>query len=151
MDFDPIRHGDFDTSQPLEPDLKAAQDAMRAADHLVFVWPLWLGTMPALLKGFLERTFEPGFAIDDFSGRSGWPKKLLKGKSARIVMTMGMPGLVYRLWFGAHALKVLKRNILGFCGVGPIRTSIHGMVEAVGDAKRKRWLEEMEALGREAR
>ena len=61
---------------------------------------------------------------------------------------MGMPGFVYRWWFGAHALKMLKRNILGFMGVGPVRSTIYGYVEGVGAERRKKWLQDMERLGR---
>ncbi len=57
----------------------------------------------------------------------GMPKKLLAGKSACVVITMGMPAFIYRWYFGAHGLKNLKRNILGFCGVGPIKDTLIGM------------------------
>jgi putative NADPH-quinone reductase len=123
---------------------------MGAADHIVIVFPLWLGTLPAILKGFLERIMQPGFA---FSGAldKGAFKQLLTGKSARVVMTMGMPGFVYRWYFGAHALKMLRRNILQFVGVRPVRSTIHGSVEGVSDAKRRKWLAQMEEMGRKAR
>jgi putative NADPH-quinone reductase len=150
MIFDPILHEGFSSSQALEPDLQAAQAAIGAADHIVIVFPLWFGTLPAILKGFLERIMQPGFA---FSGAldKGDFKQLLAGKSARVVMTMGMPGFVYRWYFGAHALKMLRRNILQFLGIRPVRSTIHGMVEGVSEAKRRKWLEEMEELGRKAR
>lgn len=147
MSFDPILHQGFSKPQPLEPDLKAAQDAIGAADHLVLVFPLWFGTLPALLKGFIERVFQPGFAIEG-SIKDGSYRARLKGKSARIIMTMGMPGIIYRWYYGAHALKMLKRNILGFVGFSPVRSTIHGMVEAVGNDVRAKWLADAEAMGR---
>ena len=73
-----------------------------------------------LLKAFLEQALRPGFAFDE---SSRMPRKLLKGRSARIVVTMGMPAFVYRWYFGAHGLRSLERNILGFCGIRPIRAS----------------------------
>ena len=76
---------------------------------------------------------------------------MFKGKSAHVIMTMGMPGLIYRWYYGAHALKLLKRNILHFIGIKPVRSTIYGMIEAVGDDKRKQWLREVEALGHQAR
>ena len=79
-----------------------------------------------------------------------WTKRL-KGKTARIIVTMGMPALVYRWYFGAHSLKSLERNILGFSGIGPIKESLFGMVEGVGDAKRQKWLTKMRSLGSLAR
>jgi putative NADPH-quinone reductase len=130
------------------PEIQIAQEAIRWAEHLVIVYPLWLGTMPALLKGFLEQAFRPGFAFDT-KPKGLWYRRL-KGRSARIVVTMGMPALVYRWYFGAHSLKSLERNILGFCGIRPIRESLFGMVEAAGDAKRRQWLATMRTHGRRA-
>jgi NAD(P)H dehydrogenase (quinone) len=147
MAFDPVLHEGFAQVQPLEPDLEAAHDAMFAADHLVLIFPLWLGTLPAILKGFLERVLQPDLVEPAKQGKF---VKLLKGKSARVIVTMGMPGIIYRWWFGAHAVKMLKRNILGFIGVSPVRTVIYGNVEGVGSEGRKRWLEETEAAGRRA-
>ena len=134
----------------LYPDsIRNAQDAIRWAGHLVILYPLWLGSMPALLKAFLEQVMRPGLAFSQVESGTSW-KKLLTGKSARIVVTMGMPALVYRWYFGAHSLKSLERNILGFVGIGPIRETLIGMVEDCGAGKRERWLTKMRALGRAA-
>ena len=125
-----------------------AQRTCLEADHFVIIYPLWLGTMPALLKGFLEQALRPGVVMSE---GEGFPKALLKGKSARIVVTMGMPALAYRYYFMAHSLKNLQRNILGFAGIKPIRSTLFGMVEQASDAKRQAWLDKMRTLGREAR
>ncbi len=131
--------------QPAVGDIATAQVAIAQANHLLIIYPLWLGSMPALLKAFLEQVFRPGFAFDTAQEGTLW-KKRLKGKSCRIVVTMGMPALVYRWFFGAHSLKSLERNILGFCGIGPIRETLIGSVE--GDAgKRANWLQKLEQLG----
>jgi putative NADPH-quinone reductase len=140
---------DWATGQP-PPDIRAAQEAIAWAGHIVIVYPLWLGTMPALLKAFLEQTARPGFAVAPGSGPKGW-RKLLAGRSARVVVTMGIPALVYRWWFGAHSLKSLERNILNFVGIRPVRESLFGMVEQASDATRARWLEKMQALGARGR
>jgi putative NADPH-quinone reductase len=157
MNFDPILRGGYRWLQPLEPDLAAAHDALLACDHMVFVFPLWCGDMPALMKGFIERVLQPDLLAIQAAGRktnvdqarAEW--KIFKGKSARMIMTMGMPGWFYRWYFGAHALKLFKRNILKFTGVHPVRSTIYGMIEAVGDDKRRQWLREVEALGHQAR
>ena len=101
--------------------------------------------MPALLKGFLEQLFRPRFTSG--TGETGKPAKAFKGKSARIVVTMGMPAFFYRWFYGAHTLKSLKRNILGFCGFGPVRENLFGMIENVDEAKRRKWLGEIYDLG----
>lgn len=145
MAFDPILRGGYRTLQPLEPALAVARTAIQAADHLVLIFPLWLGTLPAIFKGFLERVIQPDIFEPAKTGKFATP---WKGKSARVVITMGMPGFVYRWYYGAHALKMLKRNILGFVGIAPIRSTIHGMIEGVTPERRARWLADMEALGR---
>lgn len=122
--------------------IRRAQEAIAAAGHLVIVFPLWLGDMPALLKGFLEQVMRPGFAMGPRF------RKLLKGRSARIVVTMGMPGLFYRLVYRAHSVKSLQRNILAFCGVAPVRTTVIGTIES--RRGRTRALAAMAALGRRA-
>ena len=107
--------------------------------------------MPALLKAFLEQALQPGFATakPEEAGRM-W-KKLLTGKTARIVVTMGMPVFIYRWYFRAHGLKNLKRSILGLCGIGPIRETLIGMIEASDNTAREKWLVKMRALGGEGR
>lgn len=128
-----------------EPPPPAIADAQRA-EHLVILYPLWLGTMPGLLKLFLEQVLRPAFAFDYRA--KGLPKKRLTGRSARIVVTMGMPALAYRLFYGAHSLRSLKRNILHFVGIKPVAATLIGGVEALGEAGRTRWLAKLEALGR---
>ena len=146
LDFRLLRTKDeWDNGTPAES-IRHAQEVIAKADHLLIVYPLWLGSMPAILKAFFEQVFRPGFAIAKSGSGKSW-KKLLSGKSARIVVTMGMPGFVYRWYFRAHSVKSLKRNVLGFCGIGPIRQSIIGMVETPDGAPRKKWLAEMRKLG----
>jgi putative NADPH-quinone reductase len=134
---------DFEKGMP-PPDIAEAQEAIRWADHLVIVYPLWLGMMPALLKGFFEQVFRPGFSHS--TGERGW-QSLLKRRSARIVVTMGMPALVYRWYFGAHGLKSLERSILAFVGIKPIRETLLGMIGSASDKTRAAWLEKLRTLG----
>ena len=129
--------------------LQEAQQAIAWAEHLVIFFPLWLGDMPALLKGFLEQVARPGFAFTA-EGSNPFGRKGLKGRSARLVVTMGMPALVYRFYFRAHSVKSLERNILGFVGIAPVNETLIGMVDALDDKTRQRWFAKMRALGREA-
>jgi putative NADPH-quinone reductase len=146
LDFPFLRtKEEFEKGAP--PDsITQAQDAIAWADHLVIIYPLWLGSMPALLEAFFEQLFRPGFAFEyDESGH--FPKKRLTGKSARIVVTMGMPAAIYRWFFLAHGLKNLQRNILGFSGIGPIRSTLIGSIEGMSEKQRMGWLDEMRGLG----
>jgi len=139
------------TERPLPVTLEDAARAIKDADHLVFVFPLWLGAMPALLKAFLEQVMRPGvaFAYPE-AGRNGFARTLLKGRSARIVVTMGMPAFFYRFWYLGHGIAGMRRNILNFVGISPVRETLFGMVEGVSDAKRRKWISVMHALGKRA-
>jgi len=128
-------------------DIAAAQASLAWASHVLLVYPLWLGSMPALLKGFLEQVLRPHYAFGN-DGRG--PERLLRGRSARIVVTMGMPAPVYRWFFRAHSLKSLERNILRFVGIRPVRASVVGNVEGSA-ARRQRWLQRMRDLGARGR
>jgi len=134
---------DFETGA-LPPSLVQPQEDMRWAEHWVFLFPLWHGTMPALLKGFLEHVFRPGFAME--YKKQGFPKRLLGGRSARIVVTMGMPVLLYRWYFGAYGVRSFERSMLSFAGIKPIRESLYGLTFS-DEKKRTRWIEEMRKHG----
>jgi len=121
-----------------------AQQAILWADHIVFVYPLWMGDMPALLKAWIEQVFRPGFAFND--PHQGIPEKLLRGRSARIVVTMGMPGWFYRLFYRAHSVRSFRRNVLRFTGIRPVRLSLVGLVEG-SEKNRQRWLDRIQQLG----
>lgn len=134
--------------QPAGGVIKDCQNMIAGANHLVIIYPLWLGAMPAALKAFLEQVFRPGFAINT-GKRTMWPGRL-QGKSARVIVTMGMPGWLYRWYFGAYTLKSLERNILRFSGIAPVHSTILGNVEGHTAAKRQQWLNDAAALGRRA-
>jgi putative NADPH-quinone reductase len=147
LDFPPLRSAAQWESEAPPAGIAEAQQTIVWAEHLLVVFPLWLGDMPALLKAFFEQALRPGFAIGKAQPGRMW-KKLLKGRSARIVVTMGMPAFFYRLYYRAHSVKSLKRNILNFCGIAPVRTTLIGTVEGGGA---KKWLAALSALGRGAR
>lgn len=150
LQFPGLRSGeDFQKGEPPSA-IVECQRVVKWADHLVILYPLWLGSMPALLKSFFEQLLRPGFAFKATTGR-GLPRKLLKGKSARIIVTMGMPALFYKWYFRAHSLKSLERNILAFCGIHPVRSTLIGMVEGKKKKEREELLEKIEALGRGGR
>jgi putative NADPH-quinone reductase len=149
LDFPLLRSKlDWDGAPP-PPAIAEAQRILAWAEHLVIIYPLWLGGMPALLKGFMEQAFRPAYMTGGAGPGTSW-KTALKGRSSRIVITMGMPAFVYRWYFGAHSLKSLKRSILSLVGIGPNRHTLIGMIEGMSDAKRKAWLETLRSLGRRA-
>jgi len=149
FDFPLLRSADEWERGALPATLKPAQDDIEWAQHMVLFFPLWLGDMPALLKGFLEQVARPGFAFHD-DGNGGFGKKGLSGRSARVVVTMGMPALVYRYYFRAHSLRSLERNVLGFVGIAPVHETLIGMVDRMQANECERWFTRLRTLGRKA-
>lgn len=149
LDFPLLRSQHAWEEGRLPDTLMQAQTDMAWAQHLVLLFPLWLGDMPALLKGFLEQVARPGFAFKPEGGNPFGQKGLL-GRSARVVVTMGMPALLYRWYFRAHSVKSLERNILGFVGISPVNETLIGMVDKLGDAGVKKWEDKLRKMGANA-
>ena len=146
LDFPLLRSADDWNSGPLPEGLRDAQAAIGWANHLVILFPLWTGTMPALFKGFLEQIVRPGFAFRLRPDGNGLAPALT-GKSARVVVTMGMPALFFRWFYHSHGVRGLNRSILGFCGIRPVRTTYIGQVDAK-TFQADRWLAKLQELGR---
>ena len=145
LEFPLLRSMQEYRSPDAPPVIVAARADLIWADHLVVVFPLWLGATPAVLKGFLEQVLKEGFTQREAGDRAFKPQ--LAGKSARLVITMGMPGAIFRLLFGSHGLRALEQGILMISGVQPMRHTILGSVEAQSAATRERWLRQMERHG----
>jgi putative NADPH-quinone reductase/1,4-dihydroxy-2-naphthoate octaprenyltransferase len=133
-------------AQALEPGLARLKAQLVAADHLVFVYPTWWGTYPALLKGMLDRLLAPGFAFRVQPGGPGF-YGLLRGRTAELITTMDTPSPVYRLIYGAPGHRALARATLGFCGIETTRITRFGPVQHADAATRRRWIEQARRLG----
>jgi NAD(P)H dehydrogenase (quinone) len=146
LNFDTNLHKGYKEIQTLEPDLEKAQQDILWAEHIVFVYPIWWATMPALLKGFLDRVFLPGFAFK-YKKDSPWWDKLLKGKSARLITTMDAPLLYFWMVYFNAGHKAMKKATLEFCGIKPVNITSFSQVKFSTEEKRQKWLEKVEALG----
>ncbi len=136
ISFDPILHHGYKNKQKLEDDLLLAQKNISWADHLVFFFPIWWGGAPAILKGFFDRVFLPGFA---FSYEHGYlPKQLLKNKSARIIVTMDAPALYDSLFLGSAGITLVKKSILQFCGINPVKVTKISRLRYLNDKQRNK-------------
>lgn len=138
------RHG------TLPPQLEAVQDAIRQADHLVLLYPLWLGDMPAVLKGFLEQVARPGFTGNPSAVRLSGDGSL-RGRTARVVVSTPLAAPVYRWLHGAHSLKLVRRSIFVPAGIAPVRATVVGSTEDLSEAQVERWCARLRRLGRRAR
>lgn len=136
--FDPILHHGHNQRQELEPDLVEIREAIQWASHIVFVYPIWWGSIPALLKGFIDRTFLPGFAFR-YRPNSIWWDRLLAGRSAHLIVTMDTPPWYYRWIYKMPGHNQMKITILEWCGVKPVKISSFGPLKDSTDQQRENW------------
>ncbi len=143
--FDPVLHEGYNRIQPLEPDLIKAQVDITWAEHLVLVFPVWWGGVPALLKGFLDRILLPGFAFSYRKGKA-FPEKLLLGRSAYLLVTMDTPPWYYKWVYRMPALHQMRKTTLAFCGIKPVATLTFGPILDSTAKQRDNWLEQARKL-----
>jgi putative NADPH-quinone reductase len=147
LNFNPVLNYGYRVVSELEPDLLKIQQDILQADHLVFVYPNWWATFPALLKGFFDRVFLQNFAFKYHEKGPFWDK-LLKGKTARLIVTMDTPKWYYWLVNRNAGHNAIKIGILEFSGIKPVKITVFATVKSSDNAKRKDWLDEVETLGR---
>lgn len=147
--FDPVLHTGYGSEQRLEPDLAEGQTAITWAQHLVFVYPNWWGGTPAVLKGFIDRVFLPGFAFNYRKGSPLWDR-LLTGRSAHLIVTMDTPPWYYRWVYGMPGHNQMKRNILEFSGIKPVTVTSFGPIRGSTQRQRQKWFDQVKTFGRRA-
>lgn len=147
LQFDPILHGSNPHHQALEPDLLAAQDSILWAHHIAWVFPIWWGGLPALLKGFLDRVLVSGYAYK-FNNNSSFPVPLLKGRTAHLLVPMDTPPWYFRWVYRMPAIHQMKRTTLEFCGIRPMKTLMLGPVIHSTPRQRTGWLEKAKAMAK---
>lgn len=147
LNFNPNLQFGYQKRMELEPDLLKAWEIIQWADHLVWVHPVWWGGFPAIMKGFIDRLFLPGMAYK-YRENSVWWDKLLKGKTAHIITTLDQPGWYYRLFFGRPSVNQLRKSILEYCGVKPVKVTYVGIIRNSKDEQRTQWLRKVKELGK---
>ncbi|SIT19919.1 NAD(P)H-dependent oxidoreductase [Chryseobacterium gambrini] len=147
LNFNPNLQFGYQKRMELEPDLVKAWEKIQWADHLVWIHPVWWGGLPAIIKGFIDRLFLPGFAFK-YRENSVWWDKLLKGKTAHIITTLDQPGLYYRFFFGRPSVNQLRKSVLQFCGVKPVKVTYIGIIKTSDIKQRKIWLEQIRLLAK---
>ena len=147
LDFDPHVRVDSPENQELEPDLQRAAGLLAWAEHLVFIYPTWWGTMPALLKGFLDRLLMPGTAFHYFGPRAIDCEGLWTGKSGQLITTMDTPPVIYRWVYRGPGTHAMRNATLGFCGVKPVHALAFGPMRTSTPHQREAWLEKARRAG----
>jgi putative NADPH-quinone reductase len=145
--FDPVLHNGYASIQELESDLVNAQAAITWAQHIVFVYPIWWGAMPALLKGFFDRLFLPDFAFKYRDNSMFWDR-LLSGRSAHLLVTMDTPPWYFRWVYRMPGHNQMKRTILEFSGIKPVTVTSFGPIKDSSVQKREKWLAQANTYGK---
>jgi NAD(P)H dehydrogenase (quinone) len=145
LQFDPILHQAYHDIQELEPDLVMAQQAITWAEHICFVYPIWWGSVPALLKGFVDRVFLPSFAFKYRPGKN-FPDGLLAGRSAQLIVTIDTPPWYFRWVYFAPGIRQMRVNTLEFCGIKSVKVMSLGAVLHSTEEQRSAWLKNVSRL-----
>ena len=146
LQFNPNLQFGYQKRTELEPDLLDAWEKIKWADHLVWIHPVWWGGLPAIMKGFIDRVFLPGFAFR-YRENSVWWDKLLKGKTAHIITTLDQPSWYYWFVYGRPSVNQLKKSTLEFCGIKPVKITYIGPIRNSKEGFRNKWLEKIERIG----
>lgn len=146
LEFDPILHEGYREIMPLEPDLVRAQNLILEAKHLVFCYPHWWGSMPALLKGFIDRVFLPGFAFKYYTKGPFWDR-LLAGRSGEIWLMSDSPRIYFLLKYWNSPVKWLKSATLDFSGIKPVKVHVVDRTRFLSEPERRRHLEKARKAG----
>jgi len=144
--FNPNLQFGYRKRTELEPDLIEAQAKLKWADHIVWVYPVWWGSVPAIMKGFLDRVLLPGFAFKKREG-SVWWDKFFTGKTARLICTMDQPTWFYTLVNGSPSHKAMKKLTMNFIGVKSVKIISIGPIRLSKEKFRNNWLQKIEKLG----
>ncbi len=148
LQFDPNLWFGYRKRMELETDLVDALEKIKAAQHIVWFFPMWWYGYPALMKGFVDRLFLPGIAMRFVEGKP-FPEKLLKGRTARIVITADTPSWYDRFFMGRPAINQFKKGTLEFCGISPVAVTYIAPIRGSSNAFREKWLKKLSKLGSE--
>ncbi|MDR6196410.1 NAD(P)H-dependent oxidoreductase [Siphonobacter sp. SORGH_AS_0500] len=146
LQFDPNLRFGYRKRMELEPDLVEALQKIKEAEHIVWFFPMWWYSYPAVMKGFVDRLFLPGIVMKFIEGKP-FPEKLLKGRTARIVITADTPSWYDRFFMGRPAINQFKKGTLEFCGIHPVSVTYIAPIKASSERFREKWLAKVSALG----
>lgn len=145
MDFNPNLMFGYKKRMKMESDVAQAISKIKESDHIVWIFPMWWYSMPAMLKGFIDRTFLPDVAFRSRPGKL--PEKLLRGRSSRIIITSDTPRWFDRIYMKSPAINQLRKGTLKFSGINPVKVTYIAPIKNSRDSFRQKWLRKVEILG----
>ncbi|MEM8690939.1 MAG: NAD(P)H-dependent oxidoreductase [Pseudomonadota bacterium] len=149
MRFEAEFEGYGKDTKPLTADLQEWQENIRWADHILIVHPYWWGSMPTKAKAVLDIALAPGFAYKYHKRGVAWDK-LLAGKTGDAIITSDTPPLLDTLLYRKPGRRVIRNQVMKFCGIKPRHIRQLGSVKLASPAKIARWLTQAETMGARA-
>lgn len=125
-------------------DTKKYRELLEWSEQLILIFPIWWSGMPAILKGFIDRVFAKGFAYE-YKGLL--PVGLLKGRKAWIITSHDTPK-PYARFFQQDYGRVLKRQVLGMCGIKPVKLTEIAYLRGSTAEKREKYLRKLAKMSR---
>ena len=150
LNFDPNLQYGYNQRTELEPGLIDSIEQIKKADHIVWIFPMWWYGYPAMMKGFIDRTFLPGITFQYIDGKP-LPEKLLKGKTSRIIITADTPRWYDRFIMKSPLINQFKKGTLEFCGIKPVKVTYISSVKDSKPELRDKWLNKVFLLGKKAK
>ncbi len=150
MKFDPILHKGYKVIQAYEPDIVKFQEDVKWCEHYVTIFPIWWSDVPAILKGLVDRAWMPGFAYHfRKDGIPGW-YRLLKKRSARVIVTSDSHPILLWIIFGGN-INSYVRGVLRFSGFAPVRKTWFSGMKKDTPEKLQGVLKSLNTLGRKGK
>lgn len=149
LNFNPNLQFGYRKRTDLESDLLEAIELIKWSEHIVWIYPIWWIGYPAILKGFIDRTFLPNifFLVGETYATTGEMIGLLKGRSSHIINTADTTEKVYIEDFSNVSIIQLKIT-LNLCGITDIKNTFFGPVVASTEDGRKKWLEKVAEIAK---
>ena len=128
-------------------DIKSQQAKVARAEGLAFIFPIWWSSMPAVLKGWIDRVFSLGFA---YAFREEGPVGLLKQQKALLITTAGGDQAFFDHSGIQKAIQMtIDLGIFGFTGIPKIQHEFFYNVVQIDGATREGYLQKAFSLGAE--
>ncbi len=140
IDFDPVlRTKDFEmiSSGNIPADIEKEQSFVSWADAMIFIYPVWWGGMPAIVKGYIDRVFSWGFAYQ--SGING-VIPLLGGKKAVVMNTLGQTRAEYERGMFKAMNRINAEGVFGFCGIEMVEPLYFASIHSAGDQEKQEYI-----------
>jgi putative NADPH-quinone reductase len=149
MQFDPDLSFGYKQRKTLEPDLERWRQHVADARRIAIFYPQWWGGMPAKMKGVFDRAYLPGFAMRYHDTDPFWDR-LLTGRSADVFLTSDTPAWWDRYVYGQPAARQIKRLVLEFAGIKPVRMNLISPIKRASPKQFERWIKTARQAGENA-